>query len=414
MKRLLCGLVLAACSGAPKTSTPVASTVTARATELEAELVELRRDLHAHPEISGEERRTSAVIAARLRSAGLEVTSDVGGHGLVAMLRGAEPGRTIAYRAELDAMPGSEPAGRPYGSVYPDAYHVCGHDLHMAIAVGVASSLASVRSQLRGNVMFIFQPAEETWQGADAMLAAGLFRDDRPDEIFALHSFPFEVGTMARDVAFAGLDRFRVELLGENASEEVAERISAQLSQFGNVKPPRSPGQVEQYLTDLQRADGPLAQALYVDIERDEETPFLIEGVFKSHSDSRYPELRNDVNALLRAELGPSGYSLQYPNDPLPSMVSDARLSDEASAALLESLSTDQLLTLRAQHAFSGEDFARFLQRVPGAMFLLGVGNRQRGILGAPHFPDFDADEGAILVGTRAMSVLMLRRLEAE
>ena len=95
-------------------------------------------------------------------------------------------------------------------------------------------------------------------------------------------------------------------------------------------------------------------------------------------------------------------------------MVSDARLSAEAVPALLESLSTDQLLTLRAQHAFSGEDFARFLERVPGAMFLLGVGNAQRGILGAPHFPDFDADEGAILVGTRAMSVLVLRRLEAE
>jgi metal-dependent amidase/aminoacylase/carboxypeptidase family protein len=410
---ILALILLAACSETP--SEPPAPTITTlkrAAITLEPDLIELRRTIHRNPELAGREVHTAALIADRLRVLGLEVRTGIGGHGLVAVLRGEKPGATIAYRSELDAVPGTEPPGRVYGSTTPGAFHACGHDLHMAIAVGVASVLSSVRAHLPGTVVFIFQPAEETWEGADAMLADGALDDPSPEAIYALHSFPFQVGTMARDAAFAGLDRFSVKLLGKAATEENASRVEQRLASLGNVKPPRSPDQVFEYLDQLEDADGPLSTAVYVDIERDaEEEPWRIEGVLKAYSDAKYPDLREAVRGILEAEVGSGGFELSYPDEPLPSMISDPSVTAEAALALAEVIGSSNIIALEAQHAFSGEDFARFLQRVPGSMLLLGVGNSDHGILGAPHFPDFDADEAAIQVGTQAMSAVLWRRL---
>ncbi|HYJ08659.1 MAG TPA: M20 family metallopeptidase [Polyangiaceae bacterium] len=410
---LLALILLLGCSEtAADTPTPTIETLTTKAVTLEPDLVELRRTIHRNPELPGQEVQTAALIADRLRDLGLEVRTGIGGHGLIGVLRGEKPGPILAYRSELDAVPGNEPPGRPYGSTVPGAFHACGHDLHMAIAVGVASVLASVREHLPGTVVFLFQPAEETWQGADAMLADGALDDPSPEAIYAVHSFPFRVGTMARDAAFAGLDRFSVTLVGTAATEESASRIEERLATLGNVKPPRSPDQVFEYLDQMQVADGPLSQALYVDIERDaEEEPWRIEGVLKAYSDAAYAGLRDEVRGILEAEAGSDGFELSYPDEPLPSMISDAAVTAAAAPALAEVIGPNNIISLQAQHAFSGEDFARFLQRVPGTMLLLGVGNEERGILGAPHFPDFDADEAAIQVGTQAMSVVLWRRL---
>ena len=406
-------LLLLGCSESPPaTVAPTLATLRERAAELEPDLIELRRTIHQNPELPGREQQTARVIAERLSTLGLEVRTGVGGHGVVGVLRGKKPGPTIAYRSELDAVPGDEPPGRPYGSQVPGAFHACGHDLHMAIAVGVASVLSTAREHLRGKIVFLFQPAEETWEGADAMLADGAFDDPSPEAIYALHSFPFQVGSMARDAAFAGLDRFAVELIAEAASEASAGRVEQRLADLGNVKPPRSPEQVADYLDQMQTADGPLAQAVYIDIERDADvTPSRIEGVIKAYADSEYPRLRDEVRAILEEEVGSAGFQLSYPVDPLPSMISDSAVTAEAAIAVAEAIGSTNVIALKAQHAFSGEDFARFLQRIPGTMLLLGVANEERGILGAPHFPDFDADEAAILVGTQAMTGVLWRRL---
>lgn len=308
-------------------------------------------------------------------------------------------------------MPGDEPPGRPYGSTVPGVYHVCGHDLHMAVAVGVASVLSSVREHLPGTVLFVFQPAEETLQGAAAMLAEGTLLEPEPEAIYAIHSFPFQVGEMARDVAFAGLDRFRVEL-AHAIDEGTVHRVMERLSGIGNVEVPGSVAEVREYLRDLQVLDGPYSRAIYVDVEEEaDENGLVIEGVIKAYSDREYPTLRERVRDLLDSELGADGYRLSYAAEPFPSMVSDTGVTADAAQAVAEVIGSENVLTLRAQHAFSGEDFALYLQRIPGAMFLLGVGNEERGVLGAPHFPDFDADEAAIQVGTRAMSVALWQRL---
>jgi metal-dependent amidase/aminoacylase/carboxypeptidase family protein len=166
-------------------------------------LIELRRDLHRHPELSGQEVRTAALVAERLQRAGLDVRTGIGGTGVVAILTGGLPGPLVAYRADMDAVPSAAPDPSPYAAApsgpagAPVPRHICGHDLHVTIAVGLAESLASERATLPGRVMFIFQPAEERATGARAMLDAGLFRDATPVAIYGLHTAPFEVGQLS-------------------------------------------------------------------------------------------------------------------------------------------------------------------------------------------------------------------------
>lgn len=160
-------------------------------------LVDLRRDLHRHPELSGQESRTAEVIAGAFRALGLDVTTGVGGHGVVGLLRGGRPGPLVAYRADMDAVRSTAPDPVEFASVVPGVRHICGHDLHMTVAIGLARALAAVRDDLAGRVVFVFQPAEERATGARAMLDAGLFDRERPAVIFGLHTAPFASGLIS-------------------------------------------------------------------------------------------------------------------------------------------------------------------------------------------------------------------------
>lgn len=162
-----------------------------------ADLVELRHDLHRHPEVSGQEVRTARVVADRMKAAGLEVRVGIGGHGVVATLRGGRPGPLVAYRADMDAVPSNDADPSAIKSETPGVRHICGHDLHVTIAVGIAESLARRRATLSGSVMFIFQPAEERATGAGEMLKDGVFAAGKPVAIYGLHTSPQRVGVIS-------------------------------------------------------------------------------------------------------------------------------------------------------------------------------------------------------------------------
>ena len=167
-----------------------------RLIDIEGEMIEVRRDLHRHAELSGQEARTEGVVASRLRHLGLEVIPGVGGHGVMARLTGGKPGRTVAIRADMDAIPSNAPDPVDFRSEAPGIRHICGHDVHTTVALAVAEGLAAVQSDLAGNVVFVFQPAEENVTGARAMLAEGALDAWAPDLIFAFHTAPLEVGTI--------------------------------------------------------------------------------------------------------------------------------------------------------------------------------------------------------------------------
>ncbi|OYX44648.1 MAG: amidohydrolase [Rhodobacterales bacterium 32-67-9] len=155
-----------------------------------ADLSAIRQDFHAHPEIGFQEVRTSAKVAAYLESWGITVTRGIGGTGVVGVLEGARPGRSIGLRADMDALPMDEETNLPYRSTTPGVFHGCGHDGHMTMLLGAARYLAETRD-FAGRVVFIFQPAEEGLGGARAMLADGLFERFPCDEIYGLHNSPY-------------------------------------------------------------------------------------------------------------------------------------------------------------------------------------------------------------------------------
>ena len=150
-------------------------------------MVALRRDFHRHPELSFEERRTSEIIAERLKKTGLEVRTGIAKTGVVGILRGDKPGKTIAWRADIDALPLTEILEAPFKSGTPGVMHACGHDGHTAIAITAAEILSARRGELPGTVVFIFQPAEELLSGAKPMIEAGVLDNPRVDEIYGLH-----------------------------------------------------------------------------------------------------------------------------------------------------------------------------------------------------------------------------------
>jgi amidohydrolase len=182
-----------------------------------SELTAIRRDLHAHPEIGFEEKRTSAIVAEKLASWGIAVHRGLGGTGVVGVLQGKGGGnRAIGLRADMDALPMEEETNLPWRSTVPNRFHGCGHDGHTTMLLGAARYLAETRN-FDGTVCFIFQPAEEGLGGARAMLADGLFRQFPCDEIYALHNAPdLDPGQVAvlPGPAMAGADFFDIAVKG--------------------------------------------------------------------------------------------------------------------------------------------------------------------------------------------------------
>jgi amidohydrolase len=378
--------------------------VDAVASRLDRSLIELRRDLHRHPETAGREERTAEVVARRLRAAGLDVTTGVGGHGVVAVLTGARRGRTVAYRADMDAVaPGDQMGGGT------QAAHLCGHDLHTTVGVGVAEVLARLRGRLSGTVAFLFQPAEETLTGAAAMLDAGVFARVRPAEIHALHCGPFPVGQFVVTPGFGlpGQDRGTITLTGADAPAR-ARQLAAEISALGTVSRPGTPADLERLVADIQTPDGPLAEfvAMQATVSAGEQAEVRVS--YRCWPEERYVEVRESIRRLARST-GPA--SVSFPRDPFPAMVCPEPEGRALRRYLQHTAGRDRVRTLHAAIPFSGEDFALFLDRVPGTFTFLGVRAPGAAIeTSYPHFGTFDPDERAIGHGVRAMAGWLARR----
>lgn len=370
------------------------------------DLVAFRRDLHNHPEGPGNEARTAGLVAERLRAAGLAVTTGVGGHGVVGVLRGARRGRTVAYRADMDAVP---PNGQIGGGGTAPA-HMCGHDLHTTIGVGVAESLARRRRQLAGTVMFVFQPAEETLAGARAMLAQGLFEGAfggvRPAEIHALHCGPWPVGQFVVMPGFGmpGQDRGTVTLTGPGA-EARATALAAEIAALGTVRRPEGLADLENLVAEMQKPNGPLAKFVFMNAAA---AGNEVRVVSRCWPENRYREIRAAV-ATLAGSHGPA--TVNFPTDPFPAMVCPERENRELRSFLRRNLGEKRVATLHAAIPFNGEDYSLYLNQIPGTYSFLGVQKPGDPLDTAyPHYPGFEPDERAIAVGVQTMSKWLTQR----
>lgn len=398
---MLALLILLPTAGRAQDVSELQATVSHRLETLRQELIDLRRDLHRNPELSGEEERTAGIVADRLRKLGITVRTGVGGHGVVGLLEGSEPGPVVAFRADMDAVASNAPDPVEFRSLRPGVRHICGHDIHTTIGLALAEGLAAVRDQLHGSIMFIFQPAEERASGARAMLADNVFRHEQPDAIFAYHTAPFEVGQLATasETLMAWRDRVSVTLSGRGDVAGAASEVYSRIRDVGTVPPERA-------------AESAPYDALLVRVGRPRQTnddTVVVVAVISSAN----PGARELVESQL-ADLDFDDVTMKvsYEEKWVAGVTNDPDLARQAQASVASVVGPDGVRMLTSVNPAFSEDFGSFQQQVPGVMFFLGVSNSAKGWVGMPHTPDYVADEESIFVGARAMSAVFLDFLD--
>lgn len=388
---------------------------------LSAKLVDWRRDLHRHPELGNQETRTAEVVANHLRELGLEPRTGIGPTGVVAVLKGGKPGPRIALRADMDALPVTEQTGLPFASTVRATYrgqevgvmHACGHDMHVAILMGVAESLAGMREQLAGDVVFIFQPAEEGPPepgevfGAKRMLDEGVFDDAKPDAILGLHVW---AGLHTGQIGFrsgpslASADEWALTITGKQTHGSRpwdgvdpitvgAQVLLATQSMLAR--------QINTVNAPVVLTAGQFQSGVRFNIIPDDAR---LVGTLRTYDEA----VRDDV--IARFERIATGYAqaagasadLSVVNN-APATVNDPELARRVLPSLQAAVGTDNVVEMPLVTV--AEDFSQFANIVPGAYFFVGTtpAGQDPATMPINHSPHYAPDEAALAVGVRAM-----------
>lgn len=402
---LLATSVAAGASEAAVTAEEIDSALAAR----RQALIEMRRDIHRHPEVAGAERRTAGLVAKRLRELGLEVREGVGGYGVVAVLRGASDRPVVAFRADMDAVADASPDPVSFASETPGVRHICGHDIHTTIGVGIAEALVPLRDELPGTVKLIFQPAEENATGARAMLEDGAMKDPKPQAIFAVHTYPMEVGVIGAGIGpvLAGRDLAIVTLAGKGDLHPAATAVRETVSGITTLN-------IEQAAAgQMVEGEFMLGQTLQVQPGEEPNQLRVINQITVNSPAIRKQAVEKIRTGLRSLDLGEVTYELDYQERYTSGVDNDEQLIERAGKVILPLLGEESFQVTRGTIPFFSEDFGFFQDEAPGVMFWLGVSNAEKGYVGLPHSQNYVADEESIFVGAKAMSLVLLDYLEA-
>ncbi len=378
-------------------------------------VIETRRDIHRHPELGFRETRTAGLIAARLRELGFDdVRTGIGVTGVVGLLRGARPGPVVAVRADMDALPIPELIEVPYKSTVEGRKHACGHDAHVAIALGVAEVLATLRPQLAGTVMMLFQPAEEGdpdggRTGALRMLDDGLFKDPKPTAIFGLHVLPtLEMGTIGVNVGptMASADRFTLTIIGKKTHGAYPHTgvdpvpIAAQVVTALQTIPSRQIDAQQPTVVSVGIIQGGNRFNIIADSVE-------LTGTVRTLSPDGPKAVRTRMESIAKGITGAYGasYTLKY-EEGAAVTYNDPALTHATRPALAAVVGEDRVLDPPPQ--MGAEDFSYYQKEIPGVFFFVGVRNEAKKITAMIHTEYFDLDEDAMQIGVRAMSTVVL------
>jgi amidohydrolase len=408
---------------AAPTMSPLATEVTRRAAEVEPQVVAWRRHLHEHPELSNREFATAELVAGELAALGLEVRREVAHTGVVALLRGAGGGPTVALRADMDALPVVEDTGLPFASTVRTTYlgrevgvmHACGHDAHVAILLGVARVLSGMRDSLPGDVLFVFQPAEEGAPpgeegGADLMLAEGAF-DAGPAAVFGLHVVPDvaagEIGYRAGG-AMASSDRLEITVRGRQTHAAYPWRGIDPIAAASRVV-------LALHAIPARRVDVRVPAVVSVGAihggVRHNIIPDEVEllGTIRSLDPDLRPILHQRVREVAGAAAALDGAEADVRIDlGYPVTFNDPELTRRMLPTLQRVAGASNVLELPPRTG--AEDFSYFAERVPGLYFWLGIRDPALDLADAVpnHSPRFSIDESALGLGVRALASLAL------
>ncbi|MGX9242548.1 M20 metallopeptidase family protein [Pantoea dispersa] len=382
--------------------TILARDISARSESMQAHLIAIRRDIHAHPELGFDTVRTAAIVEQELLRLGLTPQTGVGRTGVMVDITGTQPGKTVLLRADMDALPIHEQTGLPFSSIWPGKMHACGHDIHTATLLGVAAILADLRSQLRGTVRLIFQPAEETPEsGAQAMIAAGAA--DGIDVAITLHNKPeLAAGEIAltRGASTASSDEFDLVIHGKSTH--------AARPHMGTDPIIAAASLVTQLQTIVSRELDPANSAVLTighihggtthNIISDS---CLIQGTIRAKS----PQARAHMEDAFRRICAGVALSLNTRIEVNYQRGVPPLMNDDALIDALEPILSHQFgkpVVAKPSSSFGAEDFSLFTERVPGCQIHIGSGAPGRD--DHLHNSDYQPDERSIHAGTQALA----------
>ena len=384
------------------------------ASRISEEVISLRRDFHRHPELGFEEHRTSSVIARYLNDLGLEVRTGIARTGVVGVLNGARPGRTVMLRADMDALPIQEQGSIPYRSVNKGVMHACGHDGHMAILLGAARLLSGMRDSLKGRVKFVFQPAEESLGGASFMIDEGILENPDVDAAFGLHLIsllPFGFIGCGKGVFMASVDTFTIKIRGRAGHSAMpggsvdALSLGAEVvvNMEGFIK--KSIHAEDRIIVNIGTFHAGTAPNIVADEVELTGTVRALDG-----------GVRNDIKSLMdrflmetTASRGGT-YELDYLQG-YPVTTNDDLMTTLVMKIAAQTVGKDNVIELPPTMA--SEDMSFYLEKVPGCFFFLGTGNADPSLSHPHHNPFFDIDERSLELGVRMMAALALEYLSA-
>lgn len=384
--------------------------------ELVPDLVAMRRDLHEHPELAFQEVRTSGIVAQRLRALGLEVRTGVAKTGVVGLLKGgaSEPGaKTIAIRADMDALPIFEMNDIDYRSTVDGQMHACGHDGHTSIALAVADILSKRRAELTGNVKFIFQPAEETIGGAEPMVKEGAM--EGVDGVIGLHlisDYPVgRVGVRAGTV-FASADKFVVTVQGKGGHAAMPETTVDPIVIAAHI--------ITTLQTLISRETSPFSPAVITIGRVQAGTAFNIipetaemQGTMRSFSQEHRQKLIRRIGEVANGVASAMGGTceVKFFDGCIP-CTNDATMTALVHKVAVEAVGADKVDDGEEVMTTGSDDMAYFLKAAPGCYFIVGANNPEKGANYPHHHPRFNVDEDALPIGVEVLTRAALEFLK--
>ncbi len=390
-----------------------------RVTEVNPKVVAWRRDIHEHPELGMQETRTAALVAAHLRTLGMEVRTGVGGTGVVGILRGGKPGKVVALRADMDALPVTEMSDLPFRSRVRTQWngqevgvmHACGHDNHVSILMGTAEVLAGMKAQVPGTVVFIFQPAEEGPGGAEPMIRAGVLDDPKVDAIFGLHVWPGPAGDV--------FVRPGATMAGGNALEiKVRGRQTHGAAPWGGVDPIVVGSQIVLGLqtivsrqVNITELPAIVTVAQFNGGIRSNIIPdsVMLIGTIRTFGAAQNALILERVRRTAEGIAASAGATVEINlGAGYPVTENNTSLTEQMMPSIRRAVGADRVGV--APMVTGSEDFSYFQQRIPGVFLFLGVTPRDEDYKKAAqnHSPYFFADESALPAGVRTLSSLAL------
>jgi amidohydrolase len=380
-----------------------------------AETIEIRRHLHAHPELSFEEYNTSEFIASKLKKYQIPFTAGVVKTGIVALIEGKNPSKkVIALRADLDALPITEANTCEYKSQNTGVMHACGHDVHSASLLGAAKILNELKDEFEGTIKLIFQPGEEKLPGgASLMIKEGVLENPHAQRIFGQHVFPsMEAGKVGfrNGMYMASTDEIYITVKGKgghaampsdyNSPLLIASRILLELNKTFMQEEQPAP-------TVL--AFGKIAGNGATNVIPDE---VHIEGTFRTLNEAWRAQAKIKMKTLAENIAKEMGGSCEYTiENGYPFLVNDEATTTRARAAAEAYLGKENVEELALR--MTAEDFAFYSQKIPACFYRLGTANKERGIVSGVHTATFDIDEKALEIGAGLMAWLAVNELEA-